>query len=286
MHLSSILKEYKIDINKTKLVRHTFTNEDVKKIYKSGMFEIYQSLQSKNRFDGCKYIVSFIGKSKTEALFIGVYEIIEIITGSRVAEMLPIGYPEKLKTNVNYKYYKMKKLDIMADLENKLVIEWGNSPLNWHQWAINDKEVISISNRTEEVFPGYERLIVPYLELGFIINEDSRYSKWVDALKNVNCIYLIVDTKYNKQYIGSTYNKNGIFGRWKDYYEKKHGDDDLIKKHLKEHPDAYNWFQFTILKVLPLEITSNEATEIERFYKKKFNTLYSKNPIYGLNGNL
>ena len=74
MHLSSILKEYGVDIKKTKLVRHPLNKTDIRDVYERGMIEAYQSSQSKNCFDNCKYIASFVGTTGTEAKFIGLYE--------------------------------------------------------------------------------------------------------------------------------------------------------------------------------------------------------------------
>ena len=61
MHLSSIFKEYGVNIENTKLVRHPLNKEDVKDIYNRGMIESYQSTQGKNCFDNCKYIAAFMG---------------------------------------------------------------------------------------------------------------------------------------------------------------------------------------------------------------------------------
>ncbi len=282
MHLSSIFKEYGVDISQTKLVRHPMSKKDVRDAFQHGMIEAYQASQSKNCFDNCRYIASFIGTNKTEALFIGIYEMVGIITGPKVKDMMPKGYPHPDHFDDKHVYYKLKKLDIMSDMDKKLVIEWGQATKSWYQWARNDKEVLSISNREEKEFPGYEELIVSYSELGDIVAEEDRYRKWVDALKNVNGIYLICDTKRNKQYIGSTYNDDGILRRWSDYYKSHHGGDVNIKKHLKKYPDAFYDFQFTILRILPMNITEKEATRIENKYKDK---LCTRNQVYGLNGN-
>ena len=281
MHLSSIFKEYGVNIENTKLVRHPLNKEDVKDIYNRGMIESYQSTQGKNCFDNCKYIAAFMGTNKTEAMFIGMYEIEGSLTGENAKKMMPEGYPypEHFEDHI---YYIMKKLDVMSDMEKKLIIEWGQATRSWFQWASNDKEVLSISNRDEIEFPGYEEVIIPYAELGHIVDGESRYRKWIDALKNVNGIYLICDTKKNKQYVGSTYNDDGILGRWTEYYKTHHGGDVDIKAHLKKYPDAYYDFQFTILRVLPKNVTDKEAINIESLYKNK---LCTRNPDYGLNKN-
>lgn len=282
MHLSSIFKEYGIDIEQTKLVRHPLNKEDVREVYNRGMIEAYQSAQHKNCFDNCKYIAAFMGTNKTEALFIGIYEVIDSITGSRVKEMMPEGYPYPEHFDNEHMYYKMKKLNVMSDMDRKLVIEWGQATRSWYQWATNDKEVLSISNRDEIEFPGYEELILTYADLGHIVEGENRYRKWIDALKNVNGIYLICDTTRNKQYIGSTYNDDGVLGRWTDYYKTHHGGDVDIKAHLKNYPDAFWDFQFTILRILPKNVTDKEAINIESTYKNK---LCTRNSDYGLNRN-
>ena len=282
MHLSSIFKEYGIDIEQTKLVRHPLNKEDVREVYNRGMIEAYQSTHHTNCFDNCKYIAAFMGTNKTEALFIGIYEVIDSIAGSSVKEMMPEGYPYPEHFDNEHMYYKMKKLDVMSDMDKKLVIEWGQATRSWYQWATNDKEVLSISNRDEIEFPGYEELILTYADLGHIVEGENRYRKWIDALKNVNGIYLICDTTRNKQYIGSTYNDDGILGRWTDYYKTHHGGDVDIKAHLKNYPDAFWDFQFTILRILPKNVTDKEAINIESTYKNK---LCTRNSDYGLNRN-
>ncbi len=215
-------------------------------------------------------------------MFIGFYEITGCVEGASVRSKKPAGYPYPKHFGPDHVYYEMKKLDVMSDLVNRLVIEWGQSARSWFQWASNDKEVLSISNRDEVEFPGYEEIILTYAQLGNIVDGEVRYRKWIDALENVNGIYLICDTKRHKQYIGSTYNVDGILGRWTQYYKTHHGGDADIKAHLKKYPDAYYDFQFTILRILPKNITNKEATNIESLYKKK---LCTRNSTYGLNMN-
>lgn len=282
MHLSSIFKEYGVDIEQTKLVRHPLNKEDVRDVYNRGMIEAYQSTQSKNCFDNCKYIAAFMGTNKTEALFIGMYEIIESVAESEVASLMPEDYPYPEHFADDHIYYKMQKLDVMSDMDKKLVIDWGQATRSWFQWANNDKEVLSISNRDEIEFPGYEEMILSYADLGDIVDGEIRYRKWIEALKNVNGIYLICDTKRNKQYVGSTYNDDGILGRWTEYYKTHHGGDVDIKEHLRKYPDAYYDFQFTILRILPKNVADKEAIRVEGIYKNK---LCTRNPEYGLNRN-
>ncbi|MCR5587796.1 MAG: GIY-YIG nuclease family protein [Lachnospiraceae bacterium] len=281
MHLSSIFKEYEVDIDKTKILRHPLSKPDIADVYAKGMIEDYQATQSKTSFKECKYIATFIGsETGSEATFIGLYKVDSYFSGNQVKEKMPEGYPYPEHFDNTHTYYEMTKLDIMGDLENKLIIDWP-SPIVWAQWAKNDKEVLSIASREEIPFPGYETVILKYSQLGEVIS-NPRYKKWNEALSNINAIYLICDSKNGKQYIGSTYGKQGLLGRWTEYYKTKHGGDVMLKEHLKSFPDAFIDFQFTILRVLQKPISLNEAIEIESIYKDK---LLTRSSCYGLNKN-
>lgn len=56
----------------------------------------------------------------------------------------------------------------------------------------------------------------------------------------------------------------------------------IKKPHLKNYPDAFYDFQFTILRILPKNVTDKEAINIESTYKNK---LCTRNSYYGLNRN-
>lgn len=284
MRLSAILKDYGLNLEETKLVRHPLNKKDVRDVYAKGglsFVEAYQSSQSKRVFDNCKYIVTFMGTVGTQSRFVGVYKILEMIDGPKVREYMPVGYPYEEHFDENHVYYRMERTDIMIDLVNRLIIDWP-SPRSWFNWASTEKEVLSILSSEEIEFPGYENLILTYNELSNIVDGDERYKKWADALSNVNGIYLICDTKNNMQYVGSTYNDEGILGRWTNYIHTLDGGDVGIKAHLQKYPNAYLDFQFTILRILPKPIEMKAAVEIETLYKRKLGT---RNEISGLNRN-
>ena len=282
MHLSSIFKEYGIDIKRTKIVRHPLSKEDIREVHKCGMLADYQASQVIHWFDNCSYVASFVGTTKTEAKFFGLYEITGTIDGADVRKKMPKDYPFPDHFDASHRYYVMKKMDVMSELIDRLYIEWGKGTQAWCQRAENDKAVLSIASREEIPFPGYEALILNYSQLSDIVYGDVRYQKWREALSNVNGIYLICDTKHHKQYVGSTYNNDGILKRWDEYVKTCDGGDVKIKEHLKKHPKAYQDFQFTILKLLPNPVTQKEAVDAETLYKKK---LCTYNEEYGLNLN-
>ena len=89
-------------------------------------------------------------------------------------------------------------------------------------------------------------------------------------LSAVNCIYVISDRKSKSLYIGSTYNQDGIWGRWKQYAETGgHGHDVTLRKLCDEDAQYGNNFSWAILEILPLNISQDEAVAIETRYKNK-----------------
>ena len=103
---------------------------------------------------------------------------------------------------------------------------------------------------------------------------------WKSKLESVNCVYLILDNKTGKQYVGVTYKdmkpgvKNGILGRWTEYAQTGHGNNKLlIEKLAKEGLNyAEQNFQWTILETLPLNVIPKVAIDRETLYKRKFGT--------------
>lgn len=283
MRLSTIFKEYKIKWDKVKMIRHPLSKQDVKMIYEMGFIEAYQAEQGKPVFDGCEYILSFLGTSNTNAMFIGCYKVGMRYEEDVKKDMMPFGFPFPEYFDRGC-YYELELTDIMGELRNRLVIDWGKSTIGWHQWTRVEKEVIAIYSpkniREIKEFKSYEDTILTFHELETIINDPLTYEDWYSALYNINGIYLIRDEETGKQYVGSTYNIDGIYGRWKCYADTHHGGDVGIIAELNSRPNAYEKFVFTILRVLPKIITPEEAINIESLYKQKLGTR-----IFGMNNN-
>ena len=100
------------------------------------VFLDYQSEQSKDIFKDVDYIVSFIGEEGTTARMIGVFRV--------------DGYDEerKAKYNSDYFYYKLTEVEeFKKEFSERVIIEWGNNAVTWHQWlkqGDEDKDVIAI----------------------------------------------------------------------------------------------------------------------------------------------
>ena len=48
-------------------------------------------------------------------------------------------------------------------------------------------------------------------------------------MENQKAVYLIVDTKTGKKYVGSAYGDNMLLGRWRNYIANGHGGNKLLK---------------------------------------------------------
>ena len=89
-------------------------------------------------------------------------------------------------------------------------------------------------------------------------------------LSAVNCIYVISDRASKSLYVGSTYNTEGIWGRWKQYAETGgHGYDVTLRKLCDANHLYGNNLSWSIMEILPLNISQDEAVAIETRYKAK-----------------
>ena len=119
-----------------------------------------------------------------------------------------------------------------------------------------------------------------YDELKEIVDNPTAYESWHTALSSINAVYLIVDKKSGKQYVGSAYGANGLLGRWAYYVNSLHGNNKKMKELICAYPERYHQFQFSILQMLPKTVTNDEIIQIENLYKKKLLTC-----SFGLNDN-
>lgn len=255
--LSDILKRNNLDSRRTKLIRHSMKHKRFKKCYEKGYFDVYQRLQSKNFFNNCDFVLSFISEPGTSAKFIGCYEAGE---GKPVSkEIMPQGFPVPEMFEEAYYIFDLKQTDIMGDLKERLIIDWGKATVSWHQWAINDKAVLAIQANPKYEFKGFDKVILKYDQLKEIISDNILYENWHTALSSVYAIYLIVDETDGKQYVGSAYGSGGLLARWKCYVETKHGGDTKIKEIICNTPERYKNFQFSILQIMPKTISPEEV---------------------------
>ncbi|MEQ6289542.1 GIY-YIG nuclease family protein [Vogesella sp. GCM10023246] len=265
---------------RTKFVRHKDKQCDLERLYLNDQLDIYQAAQSEPVFADCEQIVSFIGTEGRHAKFVGVYQVQGV--AYRPDGRWPDGYLYAAQQECWPYHYSLQKDSRFAELEGRLVIDWGGAALAWHQWAHDkDKEVVAIlppGYVTE--FPGYLDFVITYAELRKIIANPVANARWHQMLAAVAGVYLIVDSESGKQYVGSAYGKEGILGRWKNYAANGHGDNVQLQALLAADQRHAAHFQFSILRTLPRGMTDKEVIQVENLYKTKLGSR-----AFGLNAN-
>jgi hypothetical protein len=278
--LSDLLKTRGFNFNSSfKLIRHKPPDHPIEKLIDNDLFEQYNCIHHIDRYD-CDYVIVFVGKESSKALFWGIYKVIDKIKASK-ANLTEEYKKEFPLDNFNEKfYYILEKQRNYEDLEKRIIIDWGKGTRAWIQKKC-DKEIIEIKPKGfVDDFPGYLDFVLPFKKLEQIINNPDANSVWKNKLSSVYGIYLILDKKTGKQYIGSAYGENGIWGRWKKYIKTGHGNNYLLMELMSNNENYKDNFQFTILQTLPSNLESDEVINYEILYKEK---LGSK--VFGLNKN-
>ncbi len=274
---NDLLIKNNISPNDVLYIRHAFNNSGFKSCLKTGHIHDYTCHQKRDFSNGRSYWAVFIGEKEYTARFYRFYKVNGVKTSKPSLASKDFPHPEWLKSGV---FYDLEECDIFKEYYDKITVNWSGVRSFHNKAENNDKEIISIKEKTEIAFPGYDNLIITYDELQKIVYEEEIYSHYHTALSSINAIYLIVDLESGKQYVGSSYGKNGLLERWKCYVDTKHGNNKKMKELIVNIPDRFHSFQFSILKILSPSVTADEAIEYERMYKKK---LLPKQ--FGLNDN-
>lgn len=287
--LTDIIDKTGINHDDIAIIRHTKSDAFFAEVWKDGyhFFEEYQKIQPENYFHGKKYIFSFIGEQGTTARFIAVYRVnsIKPFKKTYLDKEYCDKYGARHDMNKDF-FFDLERLDLLQDLQNRLVIDFCATRnivnVNWE--TIAKKPVISISSRR---FEGYENIVWNFSELEHYITHVEMYEDYYAALSSVYGVYLIVDTQAHKQYIGSAYGDEGIWGRWKEYVRTNgQGGNKRLSEHVLQEQDRYRHLQFTILETIPKTGNKDDARLFvlarEALYKKKLQT---RNDETGLNGN-
>ena len=110
-------------------------------------------------------------------------------------------------------------------------------------------------------------------KLQTIIKNRWGYEAWYTALSSVNAIYLIVDKESGAQYVGSAYNQDGLWGRWEAYVTTNgHGGNKKMVAVMQKDPNRCHDLQFSVLQILPKNMTSEEIIQAENLWKDKLLT--------------
>lgn len=219
-----------------------------------------QNIQTKKNFER-KYILSFCEINKQgEWLFVGIYESFGV---------------KETKINENDKklhIYDTKLTEIGKEFIGKLVVgfdlkEESSSAARQRyrnlESLLDKMEVLELKREVIKVeFPGYDSVNVSWKELESLIETPA----WKTALENQKAVYLIVDTKTGKKYVGSAYGDNMLLGRWRNYIANGHGGNKLLRpldfEYIKEN------FKYSILETFKSSVDDETIINKESFWKE------------------
>lgn len=280
LHFTDILKKAGLDPAKVKLIRHSLGDKDFSKCYYSEpqMVWEYTRIQKPGFSKGYDYWCVFVSGERTTARLFARYKVNGSV--SATPDLEPAGFPLEGRFEGKYDYFDLEPVDNLKEYEHRLVIEWGGAALSWHQKGTTEKDVLAIDSPVKKPFIGYDKVVLTYAELKEVVEDSDIYELWQAALSAVNAVYLIVDTKNGKQYVGSAYGKDGLLGRWRIYVDSLHGHNKLMKEVICAHPDRYKFFQFSILQILPKTLTDDEVIHTESLWKEKLQSIR-----FGMNDN-
>ena len=274
---NDILRSEGVDVDQVKLVRHQDqrgTNRSTTPYQlwtaRDERFNQYQCIQRRLVFKNTRHVASFVATPNDETLFVGLYAIgglAKVPPGTRD----PVGGHDVTGLHL----YDLKPVEILSEYAGRLVIDWGKGFRAWVQNAgANNKPVRQLrESEVPPLFPGFA-------DFGMQLEELPRIPhSWKEKLSLVSGIYLLIEPKTGKQYVGAAYGIGGFWGRWMDYVATGHGGN----VHLMELPRAN--YHVRILEVVSADLTDpNNETLLaaEARWKRK---LLSRDTQFGLNAN-
>ncbi len=234
----------------------------------SNTFKSWQEIQTGRNFQR-EFILSLIYFDKDEWIFGGIYK------------------SNGCKKKGDRYIYDTELVDFRKDMIGRLIIRYDKAKISGRASYLRLEKWVDLFETSQilktpysvEPFPGYEDVIVDYSLLKTIISE--REESWLTALSNMKGVYLIIDKKTGKQYVGSAYGEDAFWTRWFEYVKNGHGGNKMLKKLIKEKGQDYAYnYQFSILEIRSLKTEDQEIIDRESYWK---NVLKSRE--FGYNEN-
>lgn len=118
-----------------------------------------------------------------------------------------------------------------------------------------------------EEFCGCEKINHEFAVLEPIFKQGR--ADWKAALRDLKGVYLIVDKKNGKMYVGAAYGDSGIWSRWLSYLETGHGGNKELKGLIKQKHIAYarKNFKFSLLEIHSKRTDDEVILDRESYWK-------------------
>ncbi len=174
----------------------------------------------------------------------------------------------KVRNGVGYSY---RDLDQYAKFIGRVVVRFHNPNQNLIRRGDTTLPLCQVEEilpqvYNNDIFPGYANVNISWRSLSIAIKKPN----WRTALANQKGVYLLVDDKTGKKYVGSAYGADMLLGRWESYINTCHGGNKLLKK-LKDDYIKDN-FYFSILETFNYDADDKTIIEREKYWKEILKT--------------
>ena len=285
-NMSDLVKRKKI-----RLVRHVMSNRkdgdwsgfDDQLKFDPDLLLVFTGEQKADEFKDAELILVFVAEDSTRCVLRGAFWSKGAISYRRFKELYPrLSEYQKFREDRGIPslppsertYYKLDVCHELAEFNNRLVIDWGRGTISWVQSRV-DKEVWQILPKGfVSKFPGWQNVLVPHEQLKAITANQDGNLDWYQFLSEHDGVYVILDSKSGKLYVGSAYadgeNTSGLWSRWLGY--ARTGNNGVVG--LAELTDLdvnhSDYFKYSIHHVFPKGIkTKKEILQIESHLKQK-----------------
>lgn len=289
--LNRLWAEDGINLSRLVVFRHRPWEPALNKVFdwlvaeRRDLFDCYQSTHAQRTEAAlmkATHVASFIRYRPKQALFVGLYEIVdrteraaeECVARPLHQELMSLGMGGFKATEGRESAieFTMRDTGWHSDWSQRLVIDWPGLERSWYRWA--DRNSFPIAAITEEPMlvsrmPDWHNLTLDWTQLEFLP------SRWRAALAEWRGIYLIIDQSDGRQYVGSAYGRENILQRWREYSRTGHGGN----KHLRVRDPKH--FRFSILQRVSPDAPDADVIEIEQSWKSRLRTRHPD----GLNEN-
>lgn len=234
-------------------------------VFFAGTFKEWQEQQSRRNFQ-CGQVVGLIDRGQGQWLFAGVYRILDCQANPGS------GIPYRYRTEL---------LPGQEEWIGRVIVQHTRKGRASYIWCRADLPLPILEVRRERMvigdFPGFNAVIVSHAQLRIITSQ--KIASWHGALANIKGVYLITDTTTGRHYVGKASGNEGIWQRWCAYAANGHGDNEELKRVLREKGAEHMAnFQFSIL-----EIADTHASDADILARESHWMVALKSREYGLN---
>jgi hypothetical protein len=274
LSFNQLLQAGGLDPRDVRLVRHTHPVAHIHRaLFDAAMqadenFKQYQETQLAAQviaqFRAATYLAGFVVEPFTkETVFVGVWK--------RGDERPPTTGRFEPELKPGLVAFETHPVDAFNGYRGRLMIDWGGGERTWVQRADQqDKPIVELRpGPIELAFPGFS-------EVRLCLADVERVpARWIDVLRSVRGVYLLVHRTKGDQYVGSASGADGFFGRWKNYADGHGGN--VAMKELGAPAEDYD---AAILEVVGSDAAESDIIAREELWKVKLGTR-----VKGLNRN-